>query len=368
MQRICYLLLLILGTVACGQARQSPQQVLGVMLPLTGDLASYGNSGREGLQIAVELYKATHPTTTVKVVTEDDKGTTRVALSAFAKLVSQDRARIVVGAMSSGVTLAIAPIANRDKIVLLAPTSTASEVTTAGDYIFRVCASDAFEGPEMARYIKRHWSDRRVGVVYIDNAYGVGLKTDFLKQALRDSLSIVLQEGYSPTTSDFRPLVLKAKRAEITVLYVVAQKEQLQLFRTMRQLAFSPQITASTMLQDGDLLKAESNTIAGAVYTYRSYDPADTVNSSTRDFVRNYKTRFSREPDFYAASVFDAVTVALHALDATAKNHQELKQFLYSLKNFPGVTGDISFDENGDVGSGFMIKTVKDGHFMPASK
>ncbi len=359
---------LIFGLLLCAVACQAPGRVadlptLGVMLPLTGPLASYGQSGREGAELAVsESRDNSGPV--ARVVFEDDRGDVRTGLTVFTKLVELDSAEIVVGAMASGVTLAIAPAANRARVVLISPTSTASEVSKAGDYIFRVCASDSFEGPEMARFIAKTFPRARIGVVSINNEYGVGLKADFTREARSLGLNIVLDESYAPSATDFRPIVQKARQAEVAVLYLVAQKEQLLMIGAMRQLGFRPQLTASTMLEDGELLKAYGPFLEGSIYTYRAYDPTDGSQELTTSFVRAYKARFGRIPDFYAASVYDATRVALHALANAGRLGQTLQRYLYDLRSFPGVTGSISFDRNGDVTQGFRIKMIKNGQFQ----
>ena len=124
---------------------------IGAILPLTGDLATYGQSGQEGMEIALDEFNKEFPNK-VKLVLEDDKGTVKDGISAINKLITNDKVQIIMGSMSSGVTLGIAPIVEKNKVVLVAPTSTASEVTNAGDFIFRICVSDEYEGKAMATW------------------------------------------------------------------------------------------------------------------------------------------------------------------------------------------------------------------------
>src|SRR5574343_1704384 len=194
------------GCNSCNQKMvlKEPKSVkIGAILPLSGDLAQYGESGEQGLTIALDEFKENNKEINCDIVIEDDKADVKVALSAINKLVSTDNVKIIVGAMASGVTLGIAPVINEKKIILIAPTSTASDVTNAGDYIFRVCVSDAFEGKSMAEYISKNFPKAKIGVVYINNDYGIGLKKNFVESENAIGLNIAVDNGYNPTQTDF---------------------------------------------------------------------------------------------------------------------------------------------------------------------
>ena len=119
---------------------------IGAIFPITGDLAQYGEYGMRGMEIALQEFKEDHPDVSVSIIVEDDMGQPKTAGSAVRKLRDVDGVDMIIGSMASGLTLSVAPEMEKSKIVMMAPTSTASEVTYAGDYIFRTCVSDAFEG------------------------------------------------------------------------------------------------------------------------------------------------------------------------------------------------------------------------------
>ncbi|MCB9044466.1 MAG: ABC transporter substrate-binding protein [Chitinophagales bacterium] len=341
----------------------SDQIKIGALLPLTGDLAKYGESGKQGLIIALNEFKTNHKNLNCEIVIEDDKADVKVALSSLNKLITIDNVKIVVGAMASGVTLGIAPTINEKKIILIAPTSTASDVTNAGDYIFRVCVSDAFEGKSMANYIANNFKSKRIGVIYINNDYGVGLKKNFIESAKAENLNIVFENGYNPTQKDFRIIINKLKNEMVDLLYIVSQKEQIDFFSQCKEQNYKPQFTGSTMIEDNDLLNKLGDFLNGTLYTYRSYNSSDT-GVTTKYFVDAYQKKFNTLPDFYAASVYDATKLALKTAFDCSTNNTDYKTYLYTLKNFNGVTGLITFDKNGDVQQGFSIKEIKSGNFF----
>lgn len=358
-------LLLVFGACRWNQTEQDEKNSIkvGAILPLTGDLAKYGESGKNGITIALEEFKETHKGMTADVIIEDDKAEVKTALSAVNKLITNDNVKIIVGAMASGVTLGISPTINQKKIVLIAPTSTASDITNAGDYIFRVCVSDAFEGKSMADYIAKNFQNKKIGVVYINNDYGIGLKKNFIESIQANGLTISSENGYDANQRDFKTIINKLKNEKIDLLYIVAQKEQIEFFSQCKELNYKPQFTGSTMIEDNDLLTQLGEFMNGTVYTYRSYNPTDT-GKTTQDFVNAYQRKFNKVPDFYAASTYDAAKLALQtALNCISKDSDCNKNYLYELDNFNGVTGLIKFDQNGDVQQGFSIKEINNGKF-----
>ena len=323
---------------------------IGAILPLTGDLATYGQSGQEGMEIALDEFNKEFPNK-VKLVLEDDKGTVKDGISAINKLITNDKVQIIMGSMSSGVTLGIAPIVEKNKVVLVAPTSTASEVTNAGDFIFRICVSDEYEGKAMADYVADSMKYDKIGVVYINNDYGVGLKNNFSKEMSVKNKNIDFEQGYDPKITDFKTIVQKLKDAKVDLLYIVAQKEQLNFFKACRELDYKPQFTGSTMIEDKELLGELQSFLKGTKYTFRSYDPTSQQKVSS-SFVSKYKAKYNKTPDFYAASVYDATRLILHSVVKANNTGNDLKSFLYSVKNYEAVTGIISFDANGERVSG----------------
>ena len=337
---------------------------IGVILPLTGDFAQYGQSGKKGLTVALENFKKEHPELSVNVVIEDDKADTKTAISAVTKLTDINKVDIIVGAMASGVTLSIAPVINNKKVVLMAPTSTASEVTNAGEYVFRVCVSDAFEGQSMADYVAVNFRDKKIGVVYINNDYGIGLKTNFIRSSMEKGLPIAYESGYNSNTKDFRTLINTLKQNNIDLLYIVAQKEQTDFFMQSKEMNYKPQFTGSTMIEDPESLNRLGDFLDGTVYTYRNYDPLRT-DSATIKFITTYKKLYNNEePDFYAASTYDATYLSLYAKHNSQIEKISIKDYLHTVKDFKGVTGEMTFDTNGDVTAGFTIKTIKNGKFI----
>lgn len=342
--------------------RKEDDIIIGAIFPLTGDWAEYGEYCMRGMEIALQEFREDHPDIKTTIIVEDDQGKAKTAISAVRKLRDVDGVDMIIGSIASGLTLTVAPEMEKSKIVMMAPTSTASEITNAGDYIFRVCVSDAYEGGCMAEYIRQHFSDRSVGVVYVNTDYGVGLKNNFVDKCNELGTVIKYETGYDPSTKDFRTIINNCKQRNIDLIYIVAQKEQVEFFSQCKQLNYKPQVTASTMLEDQELVDRLGTFMDGALYTYRSYDPTRQDPVVTR-FVKDYQNRFGVTPEYFAGSTFDATKVCLYAQNEYRNTDLSLKDYLYTIKGLQGVVGVIEFDEHGDVKQGFSIKTIKNGEF-----
>lgn len=369
MKKKIYIIIGVIVVVAVGMIlllnkgkEQESAIKVGAILPLTGNLAQYGQSGKNAIELAVEQYNDNNEKK-ISVVFEDDKGDAKTAVNTINKLTTIDKVQIIIGAMPSSNTLAIAPIAEKNKVVLISPTSTASAVRDAGDYIFRTCTSDELEGKSMADYLIKNYDIANIGILYVNNDYGVGLADDFEKEINIHGGKIKEKIGYQEGLSDFRTIISKFKKSGVNVLYVVAYKEQNYFFLQCVQMDYKPLFTGGTMIEDPDLIKTIGNFADGILYTYRSYNP-ESNNSTTKKFVELYTLKYNKAPDFYAAANYDAASVALLCVKNVKYNGSNCKDFIYQIQNMDGVTGKISFDEKGDIIQGFEIKTIEKGQFV----
>jgi branched-chain amino acid transport system substrate-binding protein len=176
-------LLLAVIAGACLQDTQSDEIKIGAILPLTGEAAEYGEDAKLGIDLAVEEINAAGGINgkMIQVVYEDSQATPSQGVAAIQKLITVDKVPVIIGAMASSVTLAIAPIAEENKVVLLSPASTAPQITEAGDYIFRNEVSDAYGGKAQAELTWDELGIKNVAILCINNDYGVGTADTFKK-------------------------------------------------------------------------------------------------------------------------------------------------------------------------------------------
>jgi len=347
------------------QKKSEPDVIkIGAILPLTGDGAKYGQSAKRGIDLAVKEINEADGIRgkLIHVIYEDSKMDPREGTNAIRKLVTIEKVPAIIGAMASSVTMAIAPIAEENRVVLLSPASSSPKITDAGDYIFRNTYSDIYEGQKMGGYVYHELGYRRIAILYINNDYGIGLSKTFTNNFIEAGGKIVITESYEQGTLDFRTQLAKIRQFNPDAIYIVGYGEMGHILKQAKEMAIRNQFISCIMFEDPDILKVAGEAAEGVIYAYPSYNP-ESDQKSVSIFVRTFEKNYNKKPDIYAATAYDALKILTQAMDRGGFSSEAIKKALYSTQNFPGVTGRTSFDKNGDVIKPIGIKKVENGRF-----
>ena len=334
---------------------------IGVILPLTGDRASFGQNSKKGLELAVnELNSLDSSLLKINLIIEDSRGKAQIAVSAFNKLVN-DNVKIVVGPISSQEVLAIAPVAETKKTVLFSPGASSPEITKAGEYIMRNVPSDIYEASLMADFAFDTLSLKKIGVIYNNSDYGIGVENVFNNRMIERG-GEVLSIGYSPEVKDFKSYLQRLKSFKPDAIYFVGYTELGIMIKQAKEMGFTCQFLTTAIFEDQSILKVASNAAENIVFTSITFD---INNPSPRaiHFVEMYKNKYKELPDGYAAVAYDAIHIIYTSILYSRDNNCQLKDALYKVHNFPALLGTLSFDKNGDVVLPISLKTVKNGIF-----
>ena len=344
--------------------KESEEIKIGAILPLTGEAAKYGESSKRGIDLAVEEINSQGGIKRKKLVViyEDDKADPKEGVSSIQKLITMNKVPAIVGAMASSVTLAIAPIAEEYHTVLLSPASSAPKITYAGDYIFRNCYSDLYEGTKIAEYIYNETRYRKIAIIHINNDYGIGLRAAFRDKFTEVGGKVIATETYDFGATDFRTQISKIKTVSPEAVYIVGYSEMGRLFVQAKELGLEVPFFSSIMFEDPDILKVAGKVAEGVIYTFPSYDP-DSQENQIVNFVRKFERKYGQKPDGFAANSYDALEILALAIEKGGEKSEQIKNELYSIKDYPGVTGKTSFDSNGDVIKPIGIKKIEKGEF-----
>src|ERR1039458_3494177 len=196
---------------SCTSRQDSNLLRVGLVLPLTGDLASYGNNAKDGIELAeTELNAQAQQTGGIKIRTfiEDSKGEPQQAVSAVQKLLAADGVSCVIGDVASSATLAMAPIANKNRIVLMSPAASAPAISGAGEFVFRVWPSDDFESSVVADYV-RNKPYRRIAILYVNNDYGQAMLRSVTSRLQSFGGAILAEEAFQQNATDLRTQITR---------------------------------------------------------------------------------------------------------------------------------------------------------------
>ena len=354
------LAVIIVGIITYPKKKEPEVIKIGAILPLTGDAAQWGIPPRRGAELAIKkINEANFLNFKLDLIVEDGKCSPKEAVSAFNKIITVDKVRLVMGEVCSGATLAIAPIAEKNGILLISPASTNPTISEAGDYIFRVIPSDALRGKVFAEYVFNK-GYRRVGIIYINNEGGKGNRDSFKERFENLGGQIVIEETYKPGSTDMRAQLTKIKSISPEVVIAVSYPSDTYiLMKQAKELELNiPLYFQTEAVEDSNVLREAGNAAEGVIYIL----PAPAEGEKTDEFIQEYEKVYGIKPELFAAEGYDIIWLIANAIKDTGKTDpKSIKDYLYKVKNYQGASGIITFDENGDVLKPMAIKTIKDG-------
>ena len=303
---------------AGGCKRKAPPDLqVGVFLPLSGSDATFGTDARDGIQLAVDAINAAGGVQGKKVhaIFEDDGSSQAKASAAVRKLIEQDHVVGLLGETASFRTIAGAEVANRLKVPLIAPTSTAAEVTR-GDYVFRTCFTDAQQGAVAAQFAREFAGKKKAAILFMeDDQYSTGLAQSFKESFTRLGGTVVAEKGYRKSEQSFAPYLAELNVAAPEVFFIPVYYGDMVRIAQQARLLKIP--TDAFLGGDGwdstALLEGAPTELEGAHFT-NHYAP-DVPWDEAKSFEAAFQRKFGREPTSLAAQGYDASRV----LDAMAR-------------------------------------------------
>lgn len=336
-------------------------------MPLTGSLAPYGKWTQNGLDLAKDELNRTRGTSRqrIELIIEDSISSPKGAVSAFRKLISVDRVPVVVGFIGSSEALACAPIANDTKTVLFSSGAASPDLTTAGDYVFRNRVSGTLEVNDLARYARQKLGIRFVAIVFINTDYGKSYQRLFGQEFVRLGGKVLHMDGFDQGKTDFRSHIEKLTRiAGLEAVYLpVHTKEGATFLKQSRETGLKLKFLASNAIVSPDLFTIAGDAAEGLIYSEPAYNPQGS-DEPTRMFERLYYRRFGVHSEMFAANAYDALRIVVLAIDSDGNNSEDITGQLYKVKDFPGASGDTTFDKNGDVQKPIALRQIRGRGFV----
>jgi len=358
--------------VGCKKAEVKPtEQVvnLGGIFPMTGGAATFGTSSKQGVAMAVEEFNTAGGAmvdgvkTTVNYINEDDTGSPEVGASAAHKLIDQDKVIGIIGAVMSKVTLAIAPIAQAAGVPVISPASTNATVTLVGDYIFRACFIDPFQGTVMANYAYNTLKVKTAAVLYDNgNDYNKGLAEYFKAGFEKNGGKVVAFEAFTDEdkTVDYKAQLTKIKAAKPEFLYLPNYyASAATILKQAREMGLNVPAGGGDGWDSPDLVKIGGAAVEGGVFS--NHFSKDDLSPKVQTFVSAYTTKYGAAPDALAALAYDAAGLFLDAFKTAGSIKGSDIRDAMKNTSFSGVAGAYKFDENRDPIKAAVILQIKDG-------
>lgn len=365
------------GAPAAGGAAQAGPSgdviLLGHVGSMTGNEATFGDSTDKGIRLAIDEVNAQGGVKGKRFTlkTYDNQGRPEESANAAIRLVTEDKAAVLLGEVASRRSLAMAPIADRYKVPMVSPSSTNPRVTKDGDktrpYVFRVCFIDPFQGTVMAKFAREHLKLSRVAVLRdVGNDYSVGL-ADYFLQKFRDlGGKIVDDQSYKAGDQDFKAQLTAIKTKSPDAIYIPGYYTEVALIaRQARELGIQAPLMGGDGWDSAKLFEIGGRALEGSYFSnhYAPDDPSPRI----QEFVKKYKAKFGAVPDSLAAQAYDAAGIVFDAMKrAPDLTSDAIRGALEGTEGYQGVTGTINIDADHNAQKPAVVLEVKgDGaHFV----
>lgn len=361
---VVIILVVLVGYVFLGKNRTPVPKsfTIGASLPLTGKSASFGERVKNGMDLAVKNLEQKEDLV-VRIVYEDDKGEAPTAVTVANKLINTDKVKVIIGSIKSDAVLAMAPITEKQKIIMFSPTAGADAISEAGDYVFRNIELAQAHGKGAVDFLRS--VNKKNVALFTAQASNAKTYGDVFRKNLSGSGTIVFTLDYNQENTDFRTDITKALQTKPDAFYlaVATAKDAGILVKQIRDQGFTGIVVASIAAEAKEFFDTAGSKAEGVFVTSAAFNPD---SSEAEEFTTQYRSEYKTDPDWVSANAYDAVILLAKSIKSCGgdQNTDCIRDFLYNTENYNGVGGSLSFDNNGDVVKPVIIKIAKDGKFL----
>ncbi|PIN75753.1 hypothetical protein COV18_02810 [Candidatus Woesearchaeota archaeon CG10_big_fil_rev_8_21_14_0_10_37_12] len=338
---------------------------IGFIGAMTGPIAKYGSY--EAVSLGIDDLNAAGGINgkQVKLIAEDGKCNSNDAVTAVNKLIHVDKVKFILGGHCSPESVAIAPIVEENKVIMLASITTSPYLSDMGDYVFRTSPVNTHQVPLIADAAKK-LNLLKLAVVYEETQYAEPIAKALKEAFPKDGGVIVMYESYVPGEADFRTIVTKVKNSGADAVFLSPQSPDAAalLLKQLKELDVRIKVFGNDIL--GNSASFEENKVLheGVIFPGPLFDED---MSDTKDFIEKYKTKYNVDGlpfGFWTAEAYDGVFILADAIAKHGEDTEAIKEYLYSIKDYDGVSGKIGIDENGDGIRTYKLSIVKNGQIV----
>jgi branched-chain amino acid transport system substrate-binding protein len=351
------LIVAALLALACKPGRESQTAPVANDIPvglygaMSGSEASFGQATMQGVKLAAEEINASGGVLgkKIRLVIEDDQGKAEEAASVVTKLITRDNVIAIIGENSSNQSLAAAPICQANRIPMISPSSTNPNVTKKGDYIFRVCFTDPYQGKALATFVRQNLNATKAAILRDNkNDYSVGLAEVIRAEFTRLGGTIVAEQSYTGGENEFRPQLTAIKSAGPQVLFVPGfYTDAGQIALQARDLGINVPLVGGDGWDSPTVISIGGKAVDGCYFSDHYFVGED--RPAVRRFVGEINKRTGRNPDANSALGYDALHILVNAIKATGSlDRKAIRDHIATTKEYDGVSGVITMGPDRD--------------------
>ena len=338
---------------------------IGMLAPLSGEVMQYGAEARDGIQLAISQLNQEQSKYHYELIAFDDEASPEVARKKAEELVQNQEVLAVIGPLFSVPTIAAAEVFQREKMPVISPTATSPRITPLGDFIFRVCPSDTYNGRSLADFVVQDMGFRQIAILWDEDhtAYSGELADAFTKRAEHLGGVITMRLAYRSGQTNFIPLLEEIRETDPEVVVLTGYVgEAVFIIQQARLMNWQIPFVGGDGLDIGEqLVEKGGEAVEGTRFI--SFFSIDDPSPQVQEFVSTYRARYGADPGWGGAHSYDAMRLIAAAIEKEGPSRKQIQEELSQTKDFYGVTGLISFDENGDVIKDVVKIEVLNGKF-----
>lgn len=343
---------------------------IGVILPLTGESSVWGQSMKQGIDLAVSEinYLKGIDNKKISLLYEDDRGNKTDGSSAIRKLIYVDNVKFILGVANSSVAKAIIPIIddynnkNKAKVIFISGGASSHELTGISPYFFRTWPSDIEEEIAMAKFVAKNRFNR-IAILYMNNDYGIDMMQSFSKQLDNENINVLAKESFGENDTDIRSQLIKLKYLSPDAIYLVGNPKGIaRCLVQSKELGLHNQFLSSSAIIEPEVIKIAGDASDGVLFTDASIDISgggDKINGFLKEFRNLYKS----DPGMLALSGYDSAYVLLESIKNAGNSSDAIKKYIENSLGFDTLGGRVKFID-GDIKRSIRIGIIKDRKFV----
>jgi len=368
---LCFLLILQLFASGCSWSGQKEESIkIGAILPLSGKSVQYGQQSKEGINIALEEINAEGGINgrKLQVVYEDSLDDPKTGISAYRKLKDIDKIKIYLSTLSN-ISLAIGPLAQEDKNIFFVIGTGSPSIAKIGDFVFRNNIDTAGEADKIAEVAFKDLGYKKIAILATNSDGGQIYSQKFKEKFESLGGKIVFNELYESNSSDHRTSLAKIGLLSPDAIYIIDRINGLaQILEQITELNINIKVLSTFGAESNELLEMAEKSMEGIVFTSSVYDP-ESSETLVSNFNKKSEEKYGHKAEYFSAIGYDNLKILAESMrkchdpeDATC-----VRDGLFSI-NYNGITGETTFDNIGEARKPIVIKTVKNGQFVPYEK
>lgn len=351
--RNTWAVVLMLGAIVMTGCGTVTEVQLGAVLSLQGRASSYGQAIQRGIEVAVDKVNAeggvgiadSGTRVPLSVLVRDAQSDPQIGLQVARELIDMGHTA-VIGSDDSAVTLAIADLFQRSKVVLISPSSSTPALRGKGSYIYRNYPSDEFEAVSVASYIYNVAGTDEVHVISSQSEYGLGIKNAFIARFRALGGDAEIQVSFPAEEPDVGARLEDLAATKAGGIYIAGYSDETAaIARMLRDAGIDLPLFGTGAILPDELVAAGGDAVEGLVFPTVMFDAEE---EPTADFIAAYRNKFGSDPDIYAAHGYDAVLIIVQAIEQEGLSSDNISFYMNAMNPFPGAAGSTKFDQDGN--------------------